>query len=165
MAVDFTLIALLGFWLAITVLYATPLYERFAVKLMVRLFVPQWNFFAPIPGTHDPHLFYRDQLVDGRIGPWRECVEFTGKRRASAPIWHPEKRAKKTLYDITTTLTRENCTDPNLIKLSIPHLLLLNYVASLPRSLLSTATQFALIETCASDPKPNIFFVSGLHSL
>jgi len=166
MALDLTIITLLGFWLTITLLYATPLCERFGVKrvLLVRL-VPQWNFFAPNPGTQDFHLLYRDQLVDGSVGPWRECADFTGKRPAAAPIWHPEKRAKKTLYDITAMLITENLTDRNLIKLSIPHLLALNYVAALPRSSLSTARQFVLIETCASDPKPNVVFLSGLYSL
>lgn len=166
MVIDLAIIVLFGFWFAITVLYATPVAKRFAVKrvLLLRL-VPQWNFFAPIPGTHDSHLLYRDQLVDGCLGPWRECLDFTGKRRAAALIWHPEKRAKKTLCDITATLMRENPPDRNLIKLSIPHLLALNYIAALPRSSLSSARQFVLIETCASDPKPNILFVSGLHSL
>jgi hypothetical protein len=171
MAANVITMALLSLWLATTVLYATPLGTRLAAKraLLLRL-VPQWNFFAPIPGTHDFHLLYRDQLADGRVGPWRECAEFTGKRSAAAPIWHPEKRVKKTICDITVTFMgnpADTATpiEQDLVKLSMPHLLLLNYVAALPRSSLSAARQFVLIETCASDPKPNILVLSGLHSL
>ena len=110
MVIDLAIIVLFGFWFAITVLYATPVAKRFAVKrvLLSTSFVPQVKFFAPIPGTHDSHLLYRDQLVDGCLGPWRECLDFTGKRRAAALIWHPEKRAKKTLCDITATSCGES---------------------------------------------------------
>lgn len=167
MALDSIIISLLGLWFAFTLLYATPLGTRLAVNgMLITRFIPRWNFFAPVPGTHDFHLLYRDQLVDGCVGPWRECVDFVCTRRIYAPIWHPEKRAKKTIYDITVAfMPSQNDLDPHLLQLSIPHLLLLNYVVALPRSSLSVARQFVVIGTCASDPKPDVLVLSGMHSL
>lgn len=150
----------------VTGFLATPLGNRFETNpsLILRI-IPRWNFFAPRPGTVDYHLLYRDVLEGGTVGPWRECKDFESTRTIASAIWHPGKRAKKTLSDVAVGFILLGNQAPEVVKLSMPHLLLLSYVTALPRSPLSTAVQYVIIETSAAEPKPNVLFLSGMHSL
>lgn len=164
--VSTAVVIVLGVWLAGTGYLATPLGNRSQAnpRLISRL-IPRWSFFAPVPGMDDFHLLYRDELQGGVVGPWRECSEFAAERTLAAALWHPSKRAKKTLCDVAVGFTQLGGSEPDAIRLSIPHLLLLSYVTNLPRSSLSAARQFVIVETNAAEPRPQVVFLSGMHSL
>lgn len=89
------------------------------------------------------------------------------RRPATAGIWNPGQRRKKALFDIAQELTGGASawdSDPELIKLSVPYLLLLTYVSASGRYALSRSRQFALVSTSRRS-EPTVLFVSGLHDL
>ena len=166
--VNTIVIGVFAVWWVLTAVYATPLRDRlpWRAPLLAR-FVPQWNFFAPSPGVHDFHLLYRDKFSNGAVGVWQEVPPFTAHRHWMSAIWNPEKRIKKALYDLTLTIALSKPVaqvDAAWIKLSVPYLLLANYVSSLDRPFSVSATQFLLMQSSPGDA-PAVLFVSDLHSL
>jgi hypothetical protein len=134
-------------------------YDHFAL-------LPCWTFFAPRPATTDAHLLFRDRLCDGGMTPWRELPE---RRPRLRWLWHPQKRAAKTLRDLeshlllfqTVRYTREQ------ICLSMPYVLLINYIATLPRTNISMSTQFTIVRSMGywGGADSAALFVSELHSI
>lgn len=165
---SYAIVCILGLWLIATILDHLPVKLReFIGNELISSLIPSWNFFAPIPGTHDYRLLYRDQLEDGSIGVWKELT-FADERNFLSFLWNPNKRGKKALFDLTTTLAQmiiNSDAAPDLVKISIPYLTLLNFISNVPRSKLSTATQFLLMESSMSEKEPSIIFLSGLHTL
>lgn len=111
--VEYSVAALLGLWFLATVLTQLTTwpgapksvaavvdwfqqYDLFAV-------VPNWNFFAPNPGTTDYHLLYRDRLDGGDFSMWREIA--TAKQSGLLRgIWNPRKRQSKVISDVVSAL-------------------------------------------------------------
>jgi hypothetical protein len=130
-------------------------------------YVPTWTFFAPNPGVKDVRLLWREQLVDGNVGPWHEiAAPRCGLPRA---LWNPAKRARKVVFDCRRRLAhaREREQD-ELFMLSVSYLLILHYVVGLPASPLSAARQFALVETQGADDDDGLLellFASPWHHL
>ena len=59
--------------------------------------VPEWKFFAPIPGRGDFHLLFRDFFPQGTTdGPQ---LDIGGPRRWWNFLWHPHRREKKAAFD------------------------------------------------------------------
>jgi hypothetical protein len=161
-------VLVLGAWTLATVAHGAGLpVERVIRSETLLRFVPQWNFFAPTPGVHDYHLFYRDQLASGDVGPWREAGTFARPRRLVDAIWNPDGRAVKAWLDLVPTLSLEAYAlrdRPDAVQLTLPYLLLVNYAAHLPGSALSVARQ-VMITRAAPDTEPEVVFVSRLHGL
>lgn len=161
-------IAVMLIWLALSAVCQIPC--RFTRRLRARDLaglIPHWPFFAPVPGTCDYYLLYRDELADGSVADWRE-IALCDDRRPWHIVWNPWKRPKKALFDLATSIMGEaaaNRTDD--IPLSVPYLTILTYVSSLRRSYSTRATQFVLMirdETrAAAIPTP--VFVSARHPL
>lgn len=164
------IVGIQGAWLLMTVLQAAPIALPFQDRIRSQVtlrFIPQWNFFAPNPGTHDYHLLYRDRLAGGGMGPWREVAELAAGRKVIDAVWHPSARRLKGLMDVVAILTlhaAKSAAAPDLVKLSTGYLVILNYVSSVPRSQLSVATQFLVMQSSRTDP-PEVLFTSGVHVL
>jgi hypothetical protein len=129
--------------------------------------IPQYNFFAPTPGTKDFHLLYRDQLDNETFTDWAEVVDI-GPRRWWHAIWNPKRRIKKATFDLTTTLAKElQQYGPILVKISIPYLLTLSFVSQLSHYKSAIATQFLLMvsDGSVSLKEPVMLFLSDLHNL
>lgn len=160
-------VALLGSWFGLTCISALPGGRRlWGRSLLIPKLVPTWSFFAPVPGTHDFRLLYRDELAGGTVTPWREVNPYS-ERRATAALWNPGQRRKKALFDLAQELTGVGSSwrsDPQLVKLSVPYLALLTFVSSLERSALSRRRQFVVALTSRRD-EPQVIFVSGMHDL
>jgi len=129
--------------------------------------IPNWPFFAPVPGTCDYYLLYRDELADCSLTDWRE-VPLCDDRRFWHVIWNPRKREKKALFDLTAALMGEVSEDkPELIQLSVPYLAILTYISSIPRLYRARGTQFLLMMTdemsIGTTPEP--IFLSEIHLL
>jgi hypothetical protein len=141
---------------------------RSRIGLADRLgFVPRWSFFAPTPGVHNFYLLYRIRFDDGTVGQWMSLCGLDRFRSQWAAIWNPDRRTKKTVFDLAAILVQERADDEHaraLIQLSIPYLLILNYISGLsPRSGVN-AVQFLVMENY-QDGSAYPVFVSALHSM
>lgn len=146
--------------------------RRWKLRMWVRArdpcaYVPWWTFFAPTPGVTDVRLLWREQLVDGGLGPWHEALDPSrGLRRA---VWNPGKRPRKAVLDCGHGLAAEEKTaDGALALMSLRHLLIAHYVTGLPASPLGAARQFAIVQTQGADDQDGQFellFVSPWHRL
>ena len=131
--------------------------------------LPVWKFFAPNPNGLDFHLLHRDQSMDGVIQDWVEySVPYERDWRSS--IWNPDRRLRKSVLDISHHLSTFVSRDAGAatIQVSIPYLLLLNYVSCLPRSSgTAQTTQFSILASSHEgfDSPPQVLFASGFHSL
>lgn len=68
--------------------------------------IPRWTFFAPIPGTSDYHLLYRDSTAEQAPGPWVE-IPFVCTREPWHVVWNPLRRRGKLLSDCVNQLARD----------------------------------------------------------
>ncbi len=161
-------IAIMLWWLALSAVCQIPCdLTRKLRALDLAGLVPHWTFFAPVPGTCDYYLLYRDELDDGSLTDWRE-LSLCDSRQPWHLVWNPRKREKKALFDLAVALVRE--IKPDLleaIQLSVPYLALLTYVSSVPRTYQARATQFLLMISdeisVGVDPEP--VFTSAIHPL
>ncbi|WP_339103260.1 hypothetical protein [Haloterrigena salinisoli] len=148
--------------------------------------VPQWSFFAPEPGQHDFHLFYRDRYVDGSVSSWNEISDVTTARSPTDWIWNPYYYRAKIVFDVTQPLVVSlNDRTPDKIvtvddeevsakeieqvelgelQLSHRYLTLLDYVSSRDRSDLSTERQFMIMRHSRTTEYETLF-VSHFHEL
>src|ERR1044072_6803482 len=129
--------------------------------------LPLWTFFAPNPGQSDYHLVYRDKKADGSLTDWRE-IEITEQSKPFCFIWNPEKRSKKVLSDVVSSIVSSipSAKDsPDAIMLSIPYLILLNVVSHVDREDQTTHRQFVLVETFGFNPTsdPRVVLRSDFH--
>jgi hypothetical protein len=129
--------------------------------------IPMWSFFAPVPGTCDYYLLYRDELSDGSLADWRE-VSLCEDRRPWHLVWNPRKREKKVLFDLTSALMEDVRSGAiEVIQLSVPYLAILTYISSVPSLYSSRSIQFLVMMTdeasVGSTPEP--IFTSRFHPL
>lgn len=108
-----------GSWFTLTLLGQHPGGNHRSRKLLSRLsstiFMPNWAFFAPNPGIHDDHLFYRVREGDG-FTSWKETAT---TRDGDSPAWlspfySGASRRSKGIIDIFSTL--EGLANVNLSK-------------------------------------------------
>ncbi len=126
--------------------------------------LPVWRFFAPMPGCFDYHLLVRDLSADGTITDWSEVPGWP--RRGWNVVWNPGKRLRKGLLDVATALIQEQeRMTPEAVRLSVPYLVLLNYISRLPRQEVVERRQFLLMVSSGYeiDLEPEILCLSGIH--
>jgi hypothetical protein len=157
-------------WFAVTALcqLPIPLSERIQRMDVINV-IPRWNFFAPTPGTYDVHLLFRDRLPDESLSRWYEVPRSIPPRLIN-PLWNPGRRHNKAVFDATRHLADESSRyreTPDLVQLSLPYIVILNFVSSLPRSYPACQTQFLLMRSFdrASFSQPSTIFLSSMHSL
>jgi hypothetical protein len=130
-------------------------------------YIPTWTFFAPNPGVNDTRVLWREQLVDGSVSHWHEVVPPNG--RLSRAIWNPSKRARKAVTDCGPMVVRLVARNKGskLPLLSLPYLMLVQYISALPGSPLGVARQFTVINTQGADESGDghfqLLFVSHWH--
>lgn len=177
---------LFSLWLGASVLNSTAPGSAILAKWEVSHLIPQWNFFAPNPGTEDYYILYRDKGVGGGVGAWQEVSDTGVDRNWTDAIWNPKGMEGKTRFDLVHglvemyTINLESGVDGSpsgdgigdlepvdseLIKLSMPYIALLNYVAEQPRSGLSEATQFLIMRKSGADGQIEPVFLSEFHDV
>jgi hypothetical protein len=148
--------------------------HRVIQKLDIFQLLPLWTFFAPNPGQSDYHLVYRDRYQDNSITDWVE-LSLSEPRNWYSFFWNPQKRSKKVLSDIASTLVssipRNNESLEGLM-FTTPYLLLLNVVSHQPPVNLHAAEnkferQFLLLETFGFKPSSEQRYVlrSNYHPI
>lgn len=166
------LYAVLGAWAVLTTLNQHPRrgFDRLRVLDPAGLWIPDWRFFAPDPGTLDYHVLYRDRLPDGSMTLWTEIDVFE-RRRLGQVLVHPNRRREKALYDAVNDLTRYRPPEgggPEDIQLSVGYLTLLTFVTHAARHHEDAdRTQFLIAMSTGFDEReePYPVFTSNLHPL
>ncbi|HSY48346.1 MAG TPA: hypothetical protein VLC46_06015 [Thermoanaerobaculia bacterium] len=129
--------------------------------------LPRWTFFAPNPGTTDHHLLYRDRIDEHTLTHWRE-IPLSESRSLLGAFWNPGKRNKKALTDAANTLLlfTRTISLPGL-KTTLPYIALMNYVSAIPRSHMSEATQFLVLDSFGyiTETEPRLVVRSEFHAL
>ena len=160
------LVTVFGMWLLLSVLVLFPGPNAAIRRWDWFALIPEWRFFAPVPGQHDYYVLYRDKFSDDTVTDWTE-LEITGHRWWWSIVWNPGRRANKALLDTVMELAVRATAEDPVIEISIPYLTLINYVSSVPRSASPKFTQFLLMRSPgrAPDEEPEVLFGSELHSL
>jgi hypothetical protein len=162
---DVLIAALLGSLLLATIASNMGLRNQLLLRLEDFALLPKWTFFAPIPGTSNFYLLYRDRCADGSMTPWLVLHEMDSKRHRFSFIWNPNRRLRKALHDLITSLPYELYTkNSDLFKLTMPYLIILNHITCLPRVLDSQETQFLIVEKYIDEPA-QMLFCSELHRI
>ena len=128
--------------------------------------VPEWKFFAPIPGRGDFHLLYRDWFAEVATD-WTEIV-VGGERRWWNFLWHPRRRERKATFDAARELPHFLAPERRATAaLSVPYITLLTYVSGHPRTLRPDKTQFLLMysEAALDEGEPQVSLLSFRHDL
>lgn len=158
---------LMAWFLACAVGQLPQRYSRHVRKFDNIGLIPTWNFFAPRPAQDDFHFLYRDFTTEGIATEWREIATPEWRPWYSF-IWNPGRRERKALFDAATVVLREvDGKDRASWALSLPYLLLLQYVSFHPHARNAWATQFLLMRSPGrSGPRtPEALVVSSVHEL
>jgi hypothetical protein len=163
---------ILGIWLFLTVAWNIPRLDVAVVRHLpvgrwLQL-VPLWSFFAPRPVNRDYLLFYRDRYDTGSVSAWREVLITDGAWTPRRAIWNPGSRPRKALADAVRyllRLARDERNSGGILSVSVPYLLLLNKVSSLPAEVGVTGRQFSIMGHSIAKPRPEVVFVSHMHDL
>lgn len=131
--------------------------------------IPIWTFFAPNPGMTDFYLLYRDRLPDGSLDNWKK-IELKGSENGfRVALWNPTKRKHKALSDLVCALiefVKDRGTEA--VSVSVPYILILNFITSRPHSLGTDGAQFMVLEHSGFSGEPNrsrVVLMSGIHRL
>ncbi len=129
------------------------------------LLIPTWNFFAPEPNKTDYYLYYR-VFSDHSESPWR-LAGFGDNRKWFGFMWNPYRRDRKAFFDLSQMLVTNQTLHTNDVLLSMPYLLMLNYVSSLCLQDLGNKVQFAIgmIVPSQTDSSLSMAFISQSHEL
>jgi hypothetical protein len=127
--------------------------------------LPQWKFFAPIPGRGDFHLLYRDVYAHG-VTDWTE-IAFAEEGGWWTCLWNPRRRESKAVFDAARELPayltpewQESAT------ISVPYLTFLTYVSGQARTVPPLRTQFLLMysEAALEGGRPQVSMLSHAHA-
>lgn len=170
---DGALGGLLGVWAAVTVancyLVAVRPQSRLLHSLGVAsLVIPQWNFFAPVPGTADRFVLYRDHDANGNCGPWRSVPAGADEWRPWWSFcWNPRRTVRKALHDIVEGIhfAARMGDDGRTVQLSTAYLQLLLFIDGLSHSATAVATQFVIIARDRSSGDFQTTVISAIHPL
>ena len=131
--------------------------------------IPIWTFFAPNPGMTDYYLLYRDRLPDGSFDNWRKVELKKSENGFRLALWNPTKRKHKAVTDIVSSLAGfANHRGSEALIVTVPYILILNFITSRPHSLGTDGTQFMVLEHSGFSGEPErsrVLMMSGIHRL
>ncbi|WP_344424787.1 hypothetical protein [Amycolatopsis minnesotensis] len=165
-----SLYGLLASWFGLTLYQQAGAPHWLQAKVdPIGITIPNWRFFAPLPGRHDYNVLYRDRLPDGTVTAWRE-EEISVPRKMLQMVWHPRRRMEKALSDVASQLFSmvDKVEDRTIIQLLMPYLALLNFVTNqVPHRDGAVDVQFMIAQSATYDPtvEPAMMFLSEWHSL
>jgi hypothetical protein len=158
--------ALVSLWLLATLAYQYSPVQVAIDRWDPFKLLPTWAFFAPHPAYHDYYLLVRELRRDATLGPLAS-ISSPVDRRLMHLVWNPAKRPQKILQDAMQSIKRIRkwSTSDQVVRYSLPYLLLLHYVTTqYACSLDAIAVQFMVVETSGRDGNRIwISFVSGFH--
>ena len=141
--------------------------ERWLRTRDVFLLLPIWTFFAPNPGTTDTRLLWRESFASGDTNHWHELSPPRPTRWRA--LWNPDRRVQKAIADAGALVAQARAeTDSDAVLLSVPYLMLLNYVAAQDGSPHAIARQFLVVQTSGGPPdfdEVNVLTISRWHAV
>jgi hypothetical protein len=157
-------VVILASWAAATVALQLPWVRPRLRSSGFSILIPEYRFFAPVPAQGDFHLVFRDTYADGTVGRWTEVCRLQPRHFTDA-LFNPYKRERKAFFDCVISLSDYRPTEPKLLAVSTPYLLMLNYVRGLPRTLAVTHIEFGIVHSggWCSPRSTDVVFVSGRH--
>ncbi len=173
------IIVFLYIWGIATIFYQFKLTSRYVGKWNYFALVPKWTFFAPLPKTTDYDYYYQDKLADADepLGP-PVRIDFeprNGFNSRLSMFWNPQKRNEKALTDLMhfildyKTKYRDRIkTNPLVLEIYTPYILLLNFVSHLaPPAEDDCQRKFLVYSSYGHYPKrePALTFESVYHEL
>jgi hypothetical protein len=112
-------------------------------------------------------VLWREQLIDGTIGPWHEMVGPQGGLLRA--VWNPTKRARKAVTDCGPMAVRMIARNQRSVLpiIGLPYLMIAQHMAGLNGSPLGLARQFTVVSTQGADTDEDadfqLLFVSQWH--
>jgi hypothetical protein len=161
---DWLVVLFFAVWAGVSILVLFPKMTSRLRQRDIFGLVPEWKFFAPIPGRGDFHFLYRDFYPEGCTA-WTE-IEVGGRRRWWNFLWHPNRRDRKAAFDAAREMYRFMMPEhQSQLQVSVPYLSLLCYVCGQARTLIPLQTQFLLLysEAAYADGEPQISLLSSTH--
>lgn len=155
-------------WFILTVLVHFKFSWKDKLVALSAGLLPQWNFFAPNPGTYDFHLVYRVKSSNG-ISAFRE-VPLHHREYLISAFWNSEKRLKKVLFDLVIDLAASTAamgSGKGAIKTSFSYIALLNFLTGVPKGPDAESIQFAIMSSTGflEFEKPTMILCSAFHHL
>ncbi|HWV75132.1 MAG TPA: hypothetical protein VN040_25610 [Pseudosphingobacterium sp.] len=159
------LAGMLGCWFLFSVLKYFSFAQDWIIAKDGLQLVPTWNFFAPEPNKTDYYLYYR-VFSEHSDSCWRS-VSFGQGRKWYAFLWNPNRRDRKSLFDLCQMLVSTSSTKQDELVYSMPYLLLLNHVNHLCTNDIGEYVQFAIgrIVPIEDEGRLSIAFISNSHLL
>lgn len=141
--------------------------------------LPNWKFFAPVPGTQDFRIVYQDSTSDEVAGSWREWDVIVSGRKLVDGAWNPRKHFQKAAIDVAQILLLDAAKIRDLgidksrkeaaLKLTWSYCAILKQVSELPKAKEGAIyRRFAILKSHGfrgSDMSLEPIFVSFRHQL
>lgn len=167
--IEYSIISLIVLFTIGSALFQFDYFRKVLTRIDLFGILPNWSFFAPIPGTSDYRVMFCDYDQLDEKSDWIEIdMGFKHTRRFDF-IWNPKKYFQKAIIDLIQSLILEytNCREKELVQFSWSYLVLLQIVMSERKSKNSVLRQFAIVSTTGfkNDRKLELIFISKKHSL
>jgi len=162
-----------SFWVLLTIAFQLPSKYLKSLKWLPYLdlfsLIPRWTFFAPNPGQSDYNLLYREIWHNECQSNWREVNIGLG-HNSHRYLFNPKKRISKAIFDLTSSIVKDSYAynkKPEFITISLPYIIILNYITYKENSPYANAIQFVIIESFGFHPKhePKLILTSSTHRL
>lgn len=156
------IITIFSIWITLSLLSQFGI-NRFKRNVFSKLLLPEWRFFSPQPLSNDMILYFRDKNSDF-LTPWKPAIPDLNSKFYNF-LFNPNRRVRKAVIDASKVLSIKFSEDREGIHTTVPYLVLLFYVSSIPRDYLATETQFALITSSHQKEKSELIFSSSFHAI
>lgn len=132
--------------------------------------LPQWNFFAPNPGTNSYVVLAREFYEEGQASSWVEIPVAPHRSRQLQFLWNPHGRLRKAMLDVVADLTQTSFSvhdeEPErrqtMTQLTTSYIKCLMLATEIKKFSKSSTIQFAIFE-CHMNEDPRIFLISKKH--
>ncbi|PTT69019.1 MULTISPECIES: hypothetical protein [unclassified Chryseobacterium] len=167
--IEYSIISLIVLFTIGSALFQFDRFRKVLTKIDLVGILPNWSFFAPIPGTSDYRLIFCDYDQLDKKTDWIEIdMGFKHTRRFDF-IWNPNKYFQKAIIDLIQNLIREytECKQKELVQFSWSYLVLLQIVMNEKKPNISVVRQFAIVSTTGFNNERNLelIFLSKKHSI
>jgi len=154
-------------WMTATLFEQFGCRPRLVRRLSSVAVIPRWLFFAPEPERFDYFLVYRDHAQQQVYSPFKVALA-PSARRPWAVLWNPRKHELKLAGDIVRRLVQLARDMPERdLAATLPYLMLLEFVTTLPHEATARAVQFAILRRRGVDADDDfsVVMTSAMHRL
>lgn len=169
MVLDFVVLGVLSLFTISSILYQFHRPTKKIIDKYDKIGVfPNWSFFAPVPGTYDIRILYRDQNQEMSLNSnWIEIELYFKQKRRFDFFWNPRKYYQKAIIDLSQglILKHQEYKNINLTQLSWPYITILQHVMREPKNRNVTKRQFLIAKSngFGNHKKVKMVFLSKYH--